>query len=64
MGLADGDAEGWRRVKSVKLIDLPTCQQLVTQHEMLQLRLQDVVEAPTHTARRWIKKLRNKKFSP
>eukprot|EP00747_Dinoflagellata_sp_TGD_P210085 gnl/TRDRNA2_/TRDRNA2_83415_c0_seq1.p1 gnl/TRDRNA2_/TRDRNA2_83415_c0~~gnl/TRDRNA2_/TRDRNA2_83415_c0_seq1.p1 ORF type:complete len:455 (-),score=83.43 gnl/TRDRNA2_/TRDRNA2_83415_c0_seq1:158-1522(-) len=32
-----------RRVKSVKLIELPTCQQLLAQHEMLQARLADVV---------------------
>jgi len=31
-----------RRVKSMKLVDLPTCQQLVGQHEMLQARLTDV----------------------
>jgi len=32
-----------RRVKSVKLIELPTCQQLIAEHEMLQIRLSDVV---------------------
>jgi len=31
-----------QRVKSVKLIELPTCQQLIVQHEMLQVRLPDV----------------------
>jgi len=31
-----------RRVKSVKLIELPTCQQLIAEHEMLQIRLSDV----------------------
>lgn len=31
------------RVKSVKLMDLPTCTQLISQHEMLQARLADVV---------------------
>lgn len=32
-----------KKVKSVKLIDLPTCQQLIQEHEMLQVRLADVV---------------------
>jgi hypothetical protein len=31
-----------RRVKSVKLLEMPTCQQLLLQHEMLQVRLPDV----------------------
>eukprot|EP00929_Paragymnodinium_shiwhaense_P009001 TRINITY_DN113005_c0_g1_i1.p1 TRINITY_DN113005_c0_g1~~TRINITY_DN113005_c0_g1_i1.p1 ORF type:complete len:452 (-),score=53.07 TRINITY_DN113005_c0_g1_i1:134-1489(-) len=31
-----------QRVKSVKLVELPTCHQLVCQHEMLQVRLPDV----------------------
>ncbi|CAE8642224.1 unnamed protein product, partial [Polarella glacialis] len=31
-----------QRIKSVKLIELPTCQQLIVQHEMLQVRLPDV----------------------
>jgi len=35
--------EGPRRVKSVKLLDLPDCQQLIAQHEMLQSRITDVV---------------------
>eukprot|EP00747_Dinoflagellata_sp_TGD_P166297 gnl/TRDRNA2_/TRDRNA2_188887_c0_seq1.p1 gnl/TRDRNA2_/TRDRNA2_188887_c0~~gnl/TRDRNA2_/TRDRNA2_188887_c0_seq1.p1 ORF type:complete len:438 (+),score=53.23 gnl/TRDRNA2_/TRDRNA2_188887_c0_seq1:58-1371(+) len=30
-------------LKSVKLIELPTCQQLLSQHEMLQVRMADVV---------------------
>jgi len=34
---------GSRRIKSLKLVDLPTCQQLISQHEMLQIRLADVV---------------------
>jgi len=34
--------EDKQRVKSVKLIELPTCQQLIVQHEMLQVRLPDV----------------------
>lgn len=37
------DAEAPRHVKSVKLIELPTCQQLASQLEMLQVRLTDVV---------------------
>lgn len=32
-----------RRIKSVKLIDSPTCQQLIAEHDMLQARLVDVV---------------------
>mmetsp|Transcript_38013 Transcript_38013/g.104552 ORF Transcript_38013/g.104552 Transcript_38013/m.104552 type:complete len:458 (+) Transcript_38013:116-1489(+) len=40
-GADQGD--GPRHIKSVKLVDLPTCQQLVAQHEMLQVRLADVV---------------------
>eukprot|EP00435_Cladocopium_sp_Y103_P031378 s1968_g7.t3 len=35
-------SEEKQRVKSVKLIELPTCQQLIVQHEMLQVRLPDV----------------------
>jgi len=31
-----------RRIKSVKLIEMPTCQHLIAQHEMLQVRLADV----------------------
>jgi hypothetical protein len=31
------------RIKSVKLAELPTCQQLISQHEMLHSRLADVV---------------------
>eukprot|EP00439_Symbiodinium_sp_Y106_P033955 s4177_g4.t1 len=34
--------ESRQRVKSVKLVELPTCQQLIVQHEMLQVRLPDV----------------------
>lgn len=29
-------------IKSLKLVELPTCQQLIVQHEMLQQRLQDI----------------------
>eukprot|EP00440_Ansanella_granifera_P031819 gb/GFBE01034529.1/.p1 GENE.gb/GFBE01034529.1/~~gb/GFBE01034529.1/.p1 ORF type:complete len:450 (+),score=46.22 gb/GFBE01034529.1/:1-1350(+) len=39
LGVAE---EPRQRIKSVKLIDLPTCQQLIVQHEMLQVRLPDV----------------------
>eukprot|EP00931_Biecheleriopsis_adriatica_P122692 TRINITY_DN97705_c0_g1_i1.p1 TRINITY_DN97705_c0_g1~~TRINITY_DN97705_c0_g1_i1.p1 ORF type:complete len:444 (+),score=57.00 TRINITY_DN97705_c0_g1_i1:55-1386(+) len=39
LGAAD---EPRQRIKSVKLIELPTCQQLIVQHEMLQVRLPDV----------------------
>lgn len=37
-----------RRVKSVKLLEAPTCQQLVIEHEMLQARLKDVVCSPSN----------------
>lgn len=36
-------AEANRCVKSVKLIEFPSCQQLIAQHEMLQVRLLDIV---------------------
>jgi len=42
-GARGGDVSGSRRIKSLKLLDLPTCQQLVAQHEMLQIRLADVL---------------------
>jgi len=38
-----GGEIGDRRIKSVKLLELPTCQQLVSEHEMLQTRLADVI---------------------
>mmetsp|Transcript_54366 Transcript_54366/g.129550 ORF Transcript_54366/g.129550 Transcript_54366/m.129550 type:complete len:419 (+) Transcript_54366:68-1324(+) len=38
-----GEGDAPRCVKSVKLIELPTCQQLVQQQEMLQVRLPDIV---------------------
>mmetsp|Transcript_27260 Transcript_27260/g.62809 ORF Transcript_27260/g.62809 Transcript_27260/m.62809 type:complete len:420 (-) Transcript_27260:88-1347(-) len=37
-----GDSDAQRCVKSVKLVELPTCQQLVQQQEMLQVRLPDI----------------------
>lgn len=42
MGMAPEPHDPSRRIKSVKLLELPTCQQLVVQHEMLQGRLADV----------------------
>lgn len=42
-GIVGGDPlDANRRVKSVKLLELPTCQQLIAEHEMLQVRLPDV----------------------
>jgi len=40
--------EGTKRVKSVKLLELPTCQQLYAQHEMLHQRLADIVSFRGH----------------
>lgn len=37
-----------RRIKSVKLLELPTCQHLIAQHEMLQGRLADVTAFQGH----------------
>mmetsp|Transcript_32019 Transcript_32019/g.73112 ORF Transcript_32019/g.73112 Transcript_32019/m.73112 type:complete len:430 (-) Transcript_32019:115-1404(-) len=37
-----------RHVKSVKLVDVPTCQQLMAEHEMLQSRLPDIAAYPGH----------------
>lgn len=43
-GGVDGDQDpASRSLKSVKLVDMPTCQQLLQQHDMLQVRLCDVV---------------------
>jgi len=41
-GTAGEQPDPARRIKSVKLLELPTCQQLIVQHEMLQVRLADV----------------------
>mmetsp|Transcript_8584 Transcript_8584/g.15384 ORF Transcript_8584/g.15384 Transcript_8584/m.15384 type:complete len:420 (-) Transcript_8584:91-1350(-) len=37
-----------RHVKSVKLVEVPTCQQLMAEHEMLQSRLPDIAAYPGH----------------
>jgi len=42
MSMLDGGDDRPRIIKSVKLVDLPTCQQLIAQHEMLQNRLTDI----------------------
>lgn len=39
---AAGAPEERQIIKSLKLLELPTCQQLIVQHEMLQTRLQDI----------------------
>jgi len=40
---AGGDGDPQLTLKSVKLVDLPSCSQLISEHEMLQTRLADVV---------------------
>lgn len=46
--LGGGDnSDPSRRVKSVKLQEFPTCAQLIAQHEMLQMRLSEVIAAPS-----------------
>mmetsp|Transcript_44560 Transcript_44560/g.83641 ORF Transcript_44560/g.83641 Transcript_44560/m.83641 type:complete len:431 (-) Transcript_44560:105-1397(-) len=46
--LGGGDSiDPSRRVKSVKLQEFPTCAQLIAQHEMLQVRLSEVIAAPS-----------------
>lgn len=45
LGSNRDSADEKRWIKSVKLQELPTCQQLIIQHEMLQMRLADIVES-------------------
>jgi len=40
--MASADCSPGRHIKSVKLLELPTCQQLIVEHEMLQARLADI----------------------
>lgn len=48
LGVSMGVEEVPSRVKSLKLLDLPTCQQLIAQHETLQQRLADVTAFQGH----------------
>eukprot|EP00419_Tripos_fusus_P008734 CAMPEP_0172664320 /NCGR_PEP_ID=MMETSP1074-20121228/6513_1 /TAXON_ID=2916 /ORGANISM="Ceratium fusus, Strain PA161109" /LENGTH=403 /DNA_ID=CAMNT_0013480445 /DNA_START=22 /DNA_END=1230 /DNA_ORIENTATION=+ len=40
--MTGADHDPGRHIKSVKLLELPTCQQLIVEHEMLQVRLADI----------------------